>query len=119
MLPGERDEIAVGDLTCASHQFRPHDAVGATQVVGNELMPRVRDELAESAERHVGRQAVTEQGMRGDARKTQLDNRTGRKGGNALEPGTGLGVMLVIFPKLRHEQIDIKQSGHGVRLSIS
>ena len=111
MLPGERDEIAVGDLTCASHQFRPHDAVGATQVVGNELMPRVRDELAESAERHVGRQAVTEQGMRGDARKTQLDN--------ALEPGTGLGVMLVIFPKLRHEQIDIKQSGHGVRLSIS
>ena len=37
MLPGERDQIAVGDLICASHQFRPHDAVGATQVISYEL----------------------------------------------------------------------------------
>jgi hypothetical protein len=28
-------------------------------------------------------------------------------------------VLLVIFPEQRHEQIDIQQSGHGVRLSIS
>ena len=57
--------------------------------------------------------------MRGNARKTKLDNRTGRKRGNALEPRTGMGVMLVIFPEQRHEQVDIEQSGHGVRLSIS
>jgi len=119
MLPGQRDEIAVGDLICASHQFRPHDAVGATQVVGNELMARVGDELAENAKSQFGRRAVTEQGMRGHARKTKLGHRAGRKGGNALEPRTGLGVMLVIFPKQRHEQVDIKQSGHGVPLSIS
>ncbi len=119
MLPGERNKIAVGDLICASHQFRSHGAVGAAQVVGNEFMARVTDELAENAKRQFGRQAVTEQGMRGDARKTKLDNRAGRKGGNAPEPRTGPGVMLVIFPKQRHEQIDIKQSGHGVRLSIS
>ncbi len=119
MLPGKRYEIAVGDLICASHQFRPHNAVGATQVVGNEFMARVGDELAENAKRQFGRQAVTEQRMRGDARKTKLDNRAGRKRGNVLEPRTGLGVVLVIFPKQRHEQVDIKQSGHGVRLSIS
>jgi hypothetical protein len=57
--------------------------------------------------------------MRGDARKTKLDNWAGRKGGNALELRTGLEVILVIFPKQRHEQIDIKQPGHVVRLSIS
>jgi len=119
MLPGQRDKITVGDLICASHQFRPHDPVGATQVVGNELMARVGDELAENAKRQFGRQAVTEQRMRGDARKTKLDNRAGRKAGNTLEPRTGPGVMLVIFPKQRHEQVDIKQSGHGIRLSIS
>jgi hypothetical protein len=28
-------------------------------------------------------------------------------------------VMLVIFPKQRHEQVDIKQTSHGVRDSIS
>jgi hypothetical protein len=28
-------------------------------------------------------------------------------------------MMLVIFPEQRHEQIDIQQSRHGVRLSIS
>jgi hypothetical protein len=28
-------------------------------------------------------------------------------------------VMLVIFPEQRHEQVDIKKPGHGVRLSIS
>jgi hypothetical protein len=55
MLPGERNEIAVGDLICARHQFRPHDAISATQVVGNELMASVGDELAENAKRHFGR----------------------------------------------------------------
>jgi hypothetical protein len=28
-------------------------------------------------------------------------------------------MMLVILPKQGHEQVDIKQSRHGVRLSIS
>lgn len=119
MLPGDRDEIAVGNLICAGHQFRPHDAVGATQVVGDEFMARVGDELAENAKRQFGRQAVTKQWMRGYARKTKLDNRAARKRGNALEPQTGFCVMLMIFPEQRHEQVDIEQSGHGVRLSIS
>jgi len=57
MLPGQRDEIAVGDLICASDQFRPHDAVGATQVVGNEFMARVGDELVENAKSQFRRQA--------------------------------------------------------------
>ena len=82
-------------------------------------MARVGDELAENAKRQFRRQAVTGQRMRGDARKTKLGNRAGRKRGNDLQPRTGLVVMLVIFPKQRHEQVDIKQSGHGVRLSIS
>jgi hypothetical protein len=30
-----------------------------------------------------------------------------------------LRVMLMIFPEQRHEQVDIQQSRHGVRLSIS
>jgi hypothetical protein len=30
-----------------------------------------------------------------------------------------LNVMLMIFPEQCHEQVDIKQSHHGVRLSIS
>jgi Bacterial regulatory protein, arsR family len=55
----------------------------------------------------------------GDARKTKLDNRAGRKRGNILEPQTSLEVMLMIFPEQCHEQVDIQQSGHGVRLSIS
>ena len=111
MLPGKRDEIAVGDLICADHQFRPHHAVGATQVVGNKFMARVGDELSEDAKRQFGRQAVTKQRMRGDARKTKLDNRAGRKRGNALEPRTGFCVMLVIFPEQRDEQVDVEQSG--------
>jgi hypothetical protein len=119
MLPGERDEIAVGDLIRAGHQFRPHHAVGATQVVGNEFMARVGDELAENAKRQFGRQSITEQRMRGDARKTKLDNRAGRKRGNIFEPRAGFCVLLVVFPEQRHEQVDIQQSGHGVRLSSS
>jgi hypothetical protein len=63
MLSGERDEIAVGDLIRAGHQFCPHHAVGATQVVGDEFMARVGDELAENPKRQFGRQAVTEQRM--------------------------------------------------------
>ena len=119
MLPCERDEITVGDLVRTGHQFRPHHAVGAAQVVGNEFVARVGDELAENAKRQFGRQAVTKQRMRGDARKTKLDNRAGRKRGNILEPSAGFCVMLVIFPEQRHEQVDVEQSGHGVRLSIS
>ncbi len=119
MLQGERDEIAVCDLIRASHQFRPHDAVGAAQIVGNEFMARVGDELAENAKCQVRSQAITEQRMRGDARKSKLHNRAGRKRGNIPEPRTGFYVMLVIFPEQRHEQVDVEQSGHGVRLSIS
>jgi len=110
---------AVGDLICAGHQFRPHHAVGATQVVGNKFMARVGDELAENAKGQFRRQAVIKQRMRGYARKTQLNHRAGRKRGNTLEPRTGLTVMLVIFLEQRHEQVDIEQSGHGVRLSSS
>jgi CheY-like chemotaxis protein len=56
---------------------------------------------------------------RGDARKTKLDNRAGCKSWNVLKPRTGLSVIFMIFPKQRHEQIAIMQSGHSVRLSIS
>ena len=44
---------------------------------------------------------------------------SGSEGGNIFEPETGLRVMLVIFPEQRHEQIDIQQARHGVRLSSS
>jgi hypothetical protein len=46
MLAGERDEVAVGDLIRAGHQFRPHYAVGATHVVGHEPMARVGEQVA-------------------------------------------------------------------------
>ena len=119
MLAGERDEIAVGDLIRAGHQFRPQHAVGAAQVVGHEFMARIGDELAEYAKGQFRRQAVTEQGMRGDARETKLHHRTGRKRGNAFQPRTRLDVVFMIFPEQRHEQIDIQQPGHGVWLSSS
>jgi len=114
-----RDEIAVGDLICAGHQFRPHHAVGATQVIGNKFMARVGNELAENAKGQLRRQAVTEQRMRRDARKPKLNHRAGRKRGNALEPQTRLSVMLMIFPEQCHEQVDIEQPGYGVWLSSS
>ena len=37
MAAGERDEVAVGDLIRASHQFHPAHAVGATQAPASEL----------------------------------------------------------------------------------
>ena len=119
MLAGERDEITICDLIRAGHQFRPHYAVGATQIVGNEFMARVGDKLEENAKRQFRRQAVTHQRMRGDARKTKLDHRARRKRGNILEPGARPNVMLMIFPEQSHEQVDVEQSRHGVRLSIS
>ena len=64
MLAGQRNKIAVGNLIRASHKFRPHHAVSATQVVGDEFMTRVGNELAENAKRQFRRQAVAEQWMR-------------------------------------------------------
>ncbi len=57
MLPRERGKIAVGDLICAGHQFRPQHAVRAAQVVGDEGMARVGQESAQNAKRQLGCQA--------------------------------------------------------------
>jgi hypothetical protein len=90
VMAGKRHQIAVGDLICRCHRFRSHDAVGATQIVWDNRVARVGHESAENAKCQFGRQAVTEQRVRGDARKTKLDNRAGRKRGNPLEPRTSL-----------------------------
>ena len=82
-------------------------------------MARIGDQLTENTERRVRRHAVAEQWMRGDARESKLSDGTGGKGGNLLEPGTDFGVMLMILPEQGHEDIDVEQAGHGVRLSIS
>jgi hypothetical protein len=42
-----------------------------------------------------------------------------RRGRDAAKPGAGGGVVLVVFPQQRHEQIHIKQEGHEVWLSNS
>src|SRR5580700_3755746 len=59
MLPGERDEIAVRDFICATHQFSPHHTVSATQVIGDEDMAGVGDKLSENGKRHFRCQAIT------------------------------------------------------------
>ena len=53
------------------------------------------------------------------AGKAKLRNRTGGESRNALEPCAHFGVLLMVFPQQRHENVDVEQAGHGVRLSSS
>jgi len=44
MLSRQCDEIVVGDLISAAHQFGAHDSVFAAQIVGNEFVTGIGEE---------------------------------------------------------------------------
>ena len=86
MLAGERHHVTVSDLIRAGHQVRSDDAVGATQIVRHKLMAWVGHQAAEHAKGVIGRHAVAQQWMRGDAGKSELRYGAGGKGGDVFEP---------------------------------